>query len=90
MSALGYAGIIPFAPLVFLPYRLLRLPPEIWRVATSFLITGPGLSIILDPYFLYHYGSQLETESPRFTRPGDFFTYIAFVCSVIVVGASLQ
>lgn len=32
------------------------------------------------------YGSSLETESPRFGRPGDFFTYIAFIELVIVVG----
>lgn len=34
---------------------------------------------------VWMYGSQLETGSTRFTRPGDFFTYIAFVELVIVV-----
>ena len=51
ISALGYGGIIPLIPLIFIRERVLHIPPEIWRIATSFLITGPKLSIILDPYF---------------------------------------
>ena len=51
ISALGYGGIIPLIPLIFIRERVLHIPPEIWRMATSFLITGPKLSIILDPYF---------------------------------------
>ena len=51
ISALGYGGIIPLMPLIFIRERVLHIPPEIWRMATSFLITGPKLSIILDPYF---------------------------------------
>jgi len=38
----------------------------------------------MDPYFLFTYASQLETGSPRFTQPGDFFFYVLFVCSVIL------
>ena len=36
---------------------------------------------------VYTYGSKLERSSPKFTQSGDFFTYIVFVCSVILVGA---
>lgn len=63
----------------------IRMIPQIWRVATAFMITGPKLGILLDPYFLYQYGSGLETESSRFSQPGDFFVYTVFVASVIVV-----
>lgn len=72
---------------VFLSYKLFTLKalPEIWRLVTPFLITGPQLGLILDPYLLYTYGSQLELESSRFSQPGDFFTYIAFVCTTILV-----
>lgn len=34
---------------------------------------------------VYTYGSALETSSSRFSAPGDFFTYLVFVCSVILV-----
>jgi hypothetical protein len=39
---------------------------------------------------VYTYGSKLETASPRFTQPGDFFTYIVFVCTVILVSLSTR
>jgi hypothetical protein len=34
---------------------------------------------------VYTYGSTLETGSPRFSSPGDFFTYVLFVAFVIMV-----
>ncbi|KAK5011770.1 hypothetical protein LTR39_004454, partial [Cryomyces antarcticus] len=33
----------------------------------------------------YTYGSSLETESARFTQPGDFFVYLVFVGSTILL-----
>jgi hypothetical protein len=82
-----------------------QFPPQIWRLVTSFLMTGKGLSIIFDTYFcmlhfgtgcrmsaiinlstVYTYGSKLETASPRFSQPGDFMTYLLFVCFTILVG----
>jgi len=62
-----------------------RALPEIWRFVTPFFITGPKFGLLMDPYFLWTYASQLELEASRFSQPGDFFTYITFVCSVIVV-----
>jgi membrane associated rhomboid family serine protease len=59
--------------------------PQLWRLFTAFLITKPKFAILMDPYFLYQYGSLLERESSRFTQPGDFFMYTAFVSAVIVV-----
>lgn len=38
-----------------------------------------------DQSLVYQYGSGLETESTRFSQPGDFFVYTMFVGSVIVV-----
>lgn len=35
---------------------------------------------------MYTYGSRLETASPRFSQPGDFFTYCLFVAGTIIVG----
>ena len=35
---------------------------------------------------VWTYSSALETQSPRFSQPGDYFTYLLFVASVILVG----
>jgi hypothetical protein len=34
---------------------------------------------------VYVYGAKLEIASPRFSQRADFFTYICFVCFVILV-----
>ncbi|KAK7709090.1 hypothetical protein SLS57_008815 [Botryosphaeria dothidea] len=78
------SGLVPGMPLIFIPQKVFAFPPQIWRLVTSFFITGPQMSIIFDPYFLYQYGSQLETNSPRFSEPGAFFIYIVFNGLVIV------
>lgn len=36
---------------------------------------------------VWTYSTGLELNSPRFSQPGDFFTYVAFVASVILVCA---
>ena len=71
---------------VFLPYRIFTIKniPEIWRFFTNFLITGPKIGMILDPYFLYRYSSSLETTAARFSQPGDYFVYLIF-CAVIII-----
>ena len=80
-------GIPDLYWLVFTPYNIftLRQLPQIWRIATNFLISGPKLGMILDPYFVFTYASQLETSASRFSNPGDFFVYLVFVCTIIVV-----
>ena len=85
-------GFVDLYYSVFLSYKLLtyKALPEIWRLVTPFLITGPQLGLILDPYFLYTYGSQLELECARFSQPGDFFVYIMFVCTTILVSPTLR
>ncbi|KAH7122750.1 Der1-like family-domain-containing protein [Dendryphion nanum] len=87
VSALGYSGIIDLEKyLWYTPYvfTLKILPPQVWRLVSAFLVTGPRIGIIMDPYFLYMYGSGLETESSRFPQPGDFFVYTVFVGALIV------
>jgi Derlin-2/3 len=87
VSALGYGGIISLYNVVFASQLVFttKMFPQLWRVVTAFLITKPKFAILLDPYFLYQYGSSIERESSRFSQPGDFFVYTMFVGSVIVV-----
>jgi len=70
-------------PLLFFFPKILKF--QVWRLVTSFLITGRDFQIIMDPYFFYTYASQLETGSVRFSQPGDFFFYIVFVGAFILV-----
>ena len=82
-------GFIDPYYVVFLRYRVFTFAnvPELWRVITTFILTGPKFGLIMDPYFLYTYGSQLETEAARFSQPGDFFVYLIFVAVVILVSS---
>ncbi|TVY49860.1 Derlin [Lachnellula occidentalis] len=84
LSISAYLNVIPFYYVMFIKETFIQLPPQIWRLVTAFLITGPKFGIIFDTYFLYTYGSKLEKASPKFSQPGDFLTYILFVCTVIV------
>ncbi|KAF2261087.1 DER1-domain-containing protein [Lojkania enalia] len=89
VSALGYSGMINMYNYIFISRAILttKMMPQLWRLFTAFLITKPKFAILLDPYFLYQYGSGLEAESSRFSQPGDFFIYTAFVAAVIVLVA---
>ena len=89
LSVPGWTGLISLGNFLFFPpliFTVTRLP-QLWRLATAFLITGPKLSMIMDPYLLYSYCSTLETTVARFSQPGDFFMYLIFVCSIILVSA---
>ncbi|KAG0648601.1 hypothetical protein D0Z07_5590 [Hyphodiscus hymeniophilus] len=61
----------------------------------SGLISFYYIPFIPSAFLMYTYCSKLETASPRFSRPGDFFTYIVFVCVTImglnafIVGGSI-
>lgn len=87
LSVPTWMGFIDPYYVVWLTYRVftLRHIPDLWRLVTPFVLTGPKLGMILDPYFLYTYGSQLELEASRFTQPGDFFVYIVFVAVIILL-----
>jgi hypothetical protein len=93
VSIPGYLmGVPDFYWLVFDKYHVftIRQIPQIWRIATNFLITGPKLGMILDPYFVFTYASSLETNGARSSQPGDFFVYLVFVCCIIVVSLMLS
>ncbi|EUC42690.1 hypothetical protein COCMIDRAFT_102859 [Bipolaris oryzae ATCC 44560] len=86
VSALGYGGILNLYHVVFATQYVFttKMIPQLWRLFSAFLLTKPKFGILLDPYFLYQYGSSIERESSRFSQPGDFFVYTMFVGSVIV------
>ncbi|KAL1969066.1 hypothetical protein VTN77DRAFT_900 [Rasamsonia byssochlamydoides] len=86
-SALVYGGLLNGYHIIFRLDEILKLPPEIWRLVTPFLLTGPQLDFLWDLYFMYTYGSALETGSSRFSAPDDFFVYVLFVGTVIVLTA---
>lgn len=92
LSVPVHMQLIPGYYVAFLTYRVLtwRIIPEVWRLLTPFFITSPNLGLLMDPYFLWMYSSQLERESSRFSQPGEFFTYLIFVCSVILVSRDIS
>ncbi|KAG4441970.1 hypothetical protein IFR05_002538 [Cadophora sp. M221] len=84
-SLLIYTGILDYELFYVSLPALIQLPPEIWRIFTSLLITGSGLALIFDVYFLYVYGAKLEIASPRFSQRADFVTYLWFICGIILI-----
>lgn len=89
LSVPAHMGILNPGLLIYNNYYVFRLLPQVWRLVTTFLLTGPQLGMILDPYFVFTYASQLETTASRFSQPGDFFIYLVFVCAVILVSRPL-
>lgn len=105
-SVLIYGRMVNGLRLIFgIPY-VFKLPvPEVWRILSSFCITGPDWAILYDTYFreyylflgmcnnlrcsVWTYSSNLERESPRFTQSGDFFYYVFFIGSIILVSPTL-
>ncbi|KAI9799681.1 MAG: hypothetical protein M1825_004416 [Sarcosagium campestre] len=83
-SLVAYAGILNPTYLVWYWPYVWKFPPEIWRGVTCFFITNPKLDIIFDTYFIFTYGSGLEKGSSRFAEPGSFFTYILYICGLIL------
>ena len=92
ISVPGHLGLYSLMWVVFLSDYIftIRQLPQIWRLVTSFFVTGPQLGLIMDPFFLYHYSSQLETGSPRFSAPGAYAFYILFVSTVIMVSKTVH
>ncbi|EFR01113.1 hypothetical protein MGYG_04117 [Nannizzia gypsea CBS 118893] len=88
-SVLVHGGFLNGMHVVFLLHRILQIPPQLWRLVTPFFLTGGGLSFFLDLYFLYQYASDIEVNSPRFSGPGDFVTYVIFVAIFILLTAGL-
>lgn len=85
MSVSIHMGVLPFAWFYYELAYLVQFPPQIWRLATSFLITDPGLGLLFDTYFLYTYLSQLELGHPKFPRKEDLLWYLMFISGTILV-----
>lgn len=82
-------GILPYTWFYFHYLEIFKIPPQIWRFFTSYLVTGPKLGIVMDTYFVYQYTSQLETAHPKFNRKEDFLWYLTFCSLVIIVSLPL-
>lgn len=68
-------------------YRfLLKLPPGVHRLVTSFMITQPQLGVLMDTYFTFSYLSQLEKSNSKFSRKEDLIWYLMVVGTVVIVG----
>ena len=50
-SVAVYTGLLAPYYLYFHWTTLVDLPPQIWRLVTSYLLTQPKTGILLDPYF---------------------------------------
>ncbi|KAL7276591.1 hypothetical protein RUND412_000394 [Rhizina undulata] len=75
-NALGliYPSTLVFwAPSVFNYSR-----PEIWRPLSSFMLTGSGMSIIMETY-------SANCETTKFSRPGDYLMFLIF-CGAVILG----
>lgn len=49
-SALVRGGLMSAMHIVYQNQLLWKFPPELWRVLTSFLLTGPDFSFVFDLY----------------------------------------
>ncbi|KAL2179219.1 Der1-like family-domain-containing protein [Thermothelomyces heterothallicus CBS 202.75] len=77
-------GFVSFVWFYFTEDRLLRFPPEIWRLATTFFLSRPKLGIIMDPYFAFQYLRDLEVANSRFPRKEDVLWYLITVGGFIL------
>ncbi|KAI2463769.1 Derlin [Annulohypoxylon bovei var. microspora] len=80
-----YTGILSAEPFIFHYSLLFKFPPGLYRLVTSFLLTGSGMAVLFDTYFVFTYLSQLENNS-KFQNKEDLIWYLLFVTSVICVG----
>jgi Derlin-2/3 len=88
LSILIHSHLISGMPWLFIPAYVFQMPPkipEVWRLLSSFLITGSGIGLLFDAYFLYTYSSSLELHSPRFREHGSYLVYIVFLMTFITV-----
>ena len=91
MSLLIHLSILSFSWVNFQSKAIFSIPiPQLWRLLTSFLITGSGFGLVFDPYFLFTYSKLLETGSPRFAALSDYVTYVLFVAGIILVCISFS
>ncbi|KAJ5693356.1 hypothetical protein N7462_002779 [Penicillium macrosclerotiorum] len=90
VSLLFWSGLTEGWWIAFDPKKVFwTFPPQIWRLFTSFMLTGPRLDFVFDLFNLWRFSSALEERSGRFSKPGDYFIYILFVGTVILLTAGL-
>lgn len=80
-----FLGLLPGHWIIFWSEKVFTFPPQIWRIWTNFLLTGSGISLLFDTYFLYTYTSALEVGNPRFSKREDIVWYLIFVSGVTTV-----
>ncbi|KAK3820095.1 MAG: Der1-like family-domain-containing protein [Benniella sp.] len=66
---------------VLLSWQHILYKFEIYRLLTPFFVAPMGFNLLFDLYFLYTYGSQLETSTFS-ERSADFAWFILFTCFV--------
>jgi len=52
-----YTGMLPGYYVIWHTPYIWQFPPQLWRLVTSFLMTGPDLGILFDTYFRRSTGS---------------------------------
>ncbi|KAI0896083.1 Der1-like family protein [Annulohypoxylon nitens] len=77
-----YTGMLSAEPFIFHYSLLFKFPPGLYRLVTSFLLTGSGMAVLFDTYFVFTYLSQLE-NSPKFQSKEDLVWYLMFVTGII-------
>ncbi|KAI0884340.1 Der1-like family-domain-containing protein [Annulohypoxylon maeteangense] len=81
-SVAFYTGMVSAEPFIFHYSLIFKYPPGLYRLVTSFLLTGSGMSVLFDTYFVFTYLSQLE-GNPKFKNKADVIWYLIFVAGVI-------
>ncbi|KAF3925623.1 Derlin-2 [Orbilia brochopaga] len=69
-------GVVNPMLLIYHQTFMTRMPPQLWRLFTSFFLTGGGFAILFDSYMIWQYGSDLEAQ--HFNTSGDFLFYMLF------------
>ncbi|RFU72457.1 centromere microtubule-binding cbf5 [Trichoderma arundinaceum] len=90
LSVAVHTGILAGDLFYYDIYHLLRIPPQIWRPVTCFLITFPNLGILFDTFHMYMYMSQLERGHPRLSRREDLVWYLTFISGTILILSHLS
>lgn len=49
-SALVYGGLMGFGRIYYQNFLAFKFPPELWRLLSAFLLTGPDFSFVIDLY----------------------------------------
>ena len=50
-SALVHSGLINYMRVIYFTPLLFKFPPELWRLLSSFILTGGGFNFVFDLYF---------------------------------------